>query len=146
MIYINEFEFFEDEGVICALPFGREGGTCGADLDEAVRMATDWLYETIKYDLIHGETPQSTGFGHTPLHGGIVIAISVRCNLSDIEAVTAAEAARLLDVSTARIAQMCAKGLLVSWREGRNRKILRESVEARLQSNPQPGRPRLQEA
>lgn len=142
MIYVNEFEFFEEDGMICALPFGLEGATCGTTLDDAVLMATDWLYEKVKYELIQGGRPRSSGFGHKPLHGGVVIAVSVNCDPSQFDAVSASEAARLLGVSTARIAQMCGKGLLVSWKEGNQRLILRESIQARLAEQPRPGRPR----
>ena len=142
MLVINEFEFFEDDGMICALPFDREGATCGIDFDDAVTMAADWLYETAKYEAIDGITPVKATFGHEPRHGGRVMAIAVDFDLSRVDAVTAADAARMLGVSTARVSQMCDKGILTSWKDGSKRLILRESVEARLESNPQAGRPR----
>lgn len=141
MIYINEFEFFESEGMVCAVPFGIEGGTCGANLEDAVYMAADWLYETVKYDLIHGVRPRCGGFGNKPRQGGKVIAVSVDCDLSQLEAVSSAQAASLLGVSAARVAQMCAKGQLVSWKEGGRRMILLESIQARMAEAPKPGRP-----
>ena len=55
---------------------------------------------------------------------------------------TAADAARMLGVSSARVAQMCERGQLVSWREGSKRMILRDSVLARLEKAPRRGRPR----
>lgn len=54
MLIVNEFEIFEDKGVTCALPFDHEGGTCGIDFNNAVAMAADWLYETVKYETIDG--------------------------------------------------------------------------------------------
>lgn len=51
---------------------------------------------------------------HDPSHGGQVIAVSVNCDLSRADAITAADAARMLGVSTARIAQMCESGQLLS--------------------------------
>lgn len=54
MLVVNEFEIFEDEGIVCAFPFDREGGTCGTDFNDAVAMAADWLYETVKYETIDG--------------------------------------------------------------------------------------------
>lgn len=36
MFAVYEFEFFEDEGWVLALPFGLEGGTQGRDIAEAV--------------------------------------------------------------------------------------------------------------
>ena len=62
--------------------------------------------------------------------------------LSDIPAMTAADAARALGVSTARISQLVSAGLLDSWRDGTRRMVSRASVEARLEDPPRPGRPR----
>ena len=146
MLVINEFEFFEDEGMMCAFPFDREGATCGTDFDDAVAMAADWLYETAKYEAIDGITPPKATFGHEPIHGGRVMAVAVDFDLSRVDAVTAADAARILGVSTARVAQMCDKGQLTSWREGSKRLILRESLEARLEKAPKAGRPRKDSA
>lgn len=142
MLVINEFEFFEDEGIICAFPFDREGATCGTDLDDAVAMAADWLYETVKYEAICGDKAPKATFGHEPQHGGKVVAIAVDFDLSRVDAVTAADAARILGVSTARVAQMCDSGKLVSWRDGSKRLILRDSINARLAEAPKAGRPK----
>lgn len=142
MLVINEFELFEDEGVFCAFPFDREGATCGDTFDDAVAMAADWLYETVKYEAILGQEPPKVSLGHEPAHGGRVVAVAVDFDLNRVDAVTAADAARILGVSTARVAQMCDKGLLTSWRDGSRRMVLRESVDARLEASPQAGRPR----
>ena len=45
---------------------------------------------------------------------------------------TAADAARELGVSRARVAQLCKAGLLESWMSGTNRMVTRNSVNARL--------------
>ena len=58
------------------------------------------------------------------------------------DAVTAADAARMLKVSSARVAQMCLNGKLTSWKEGTKRMVLRSSIEARLEECPKAGRPR----
>lgn len=142
MLVINEFEFFEDEGMICAFPFDREGATCGIDFDDAVAMAADWLYETVKYEAIDGIVPPKVSLGHEPQHGGRVMAVAVNFELDRVDAVTAADAARILGVSTARIAQMCESGQLTSWKDGSKRLVLRDSVNARLVEAPKAGRPR----
>ncbi len=141
MIYIQEFEFFDDEGMVVAVPFGLEGATCGRNLQDAAQMASDWLRSTIEYELIHGKHPTSGMLGNTPQSGGRVIAIAVDCDLSRVDAVTAADAARMLGVSSARVAQMCKQGLLTSWKDGSRRMVLRESVKARLADTPKEGRP-----
>lgn len=142
MIYVNEFEFYEEGGCTLAVPFGLEGATFGDGLDDAVRSASDWLHETIEDLLVRGVEPSLSSFGNEPSHGGRVIAVSVSCDLSKVDAVTAAEAARMLGVSSARVAQMCDAGTLTSWRDGTRRMIVRESVDARLEERPRAGRPR----
>ena len=142
MLAINEFEFYEEDGMFVAIPFDREGATCGDDFDDAVAMAADWLYETVKYEKIEGVQPPKTTFGHKPEHGGIVMPVAIDFDINRVDAVTAADAARMLRVSTARIAQMCNSGRLTSWKDGSKRLILRESVEARMEDTPKAGRPR----
>lgn len=142
MLVINEFEFFEEGGMVCALPFGREGATQGIDFEDAAAMAADWLYETVKYETINGIKQPKTIVGHQPEHGGKVMIVAVDFDINRVDAVTAADAARMLGVSTARVTQMCEKGQLTSWRDGSKRLILRDSVNARLKEMPKAGRPK----
>ena len=141
MFYIREFEFFEDDGVVRAVPFGMGAGTHGADMDEAVEWAADYLFEYVTDRLIDGLDVPETTFGNAAERGGKVIAIAVDCDLSKVESVTAADAARILGVSRARVSQMCDAGLLQSWKDGSKRLITRDSVNARLEEQPVAGRP-----
>lgn len=142
MIFIREFEFYESENCMLATPCDMEGGTFGKDLQDAVAMAVDWLEGAAQYALINDKPLEGGKFGHGPVHGGKIIAVSVNCDLNRIDAVTAADAARMLGVSTARVAQMCESGQLTSWRDGTKRMVLRDSVNVRLAQHPKPGRPR----
>lgn len=144
MIYIQEFEFVEEDGMISVIPFGLDGGTCGVDIEDAVSMAVDWLKGYIEHQLVSGKSPKSGRLGNEPQSGGRVIAVSVDCDLSRVDAVTAADASRMLGVSSARVAQMCESGKLTSWKEGSRRMVMRQSVEARLADTPKAGRPRKQ--
>ncbi|MDO5043166.1 MAG: helix-turn-helix domain-containing protein [Slackia sp.] len=144
MMYVYEFEFFENDGMVVAAPFELGEGTFGEDLKDAVESAADWMKEAIDAALIHRKRLPEAVFGHVPEHGGRIIAVAVECDLSMVDAVTAAEASRLLGVSTARVAQMCDAGLLESWREGAHRMVTRASVRARLEERPRAGRPRKQ--
>ena len=148
MMYIREFEFVPDEadGGYVALPFGMGGGTQGGTLDEAVAMAVDWLRTMALDSLIHGYELPGGGAGHKPENGGTVIAVAVPVELSDAPSVTAAEAAKMLGVSTARVAQMCSSGQLASWKVGSTRLVALESVELRLREAPKAGRPRREAA
>ena len=142
-VYIWEFEFFEEDGGVCALPCGDlgYGATCGEDLNEAVEYAADFLTMVVDDHLMKGEELPPTSFGHGPEHGGRIIAIAVSRELGDIPAMTAADAARHLGVSTARVAQLINAGLLESWKDGTKRMVSRASVEARKEESPKPGRP-----
>lgn len=142
MLYVCEFEFFDSGQSVCAVPCNDMGaGTFGDDLNDAVESAADWLACVVDDSLMGGgELPPMT-FGHEPSNGGRIIAIAVTRSLSDIPAMTAADAARELGVSSARVSQLCKAGLLDSWREGTKRMVSRDSVEARKECSPQPGRP-----
>lgn len=144
MLYLREFEITEPDanGLCAALPFGLPGATQGEGFDEAMEMAADWLYHTVQYALIDGDDIPEPRFGNEPENGGKVVTVAVDVDLSRADAVTAADAARILGVSTARIAQMCDKGQLTSWKDGAKRMVLRDSVNARLADTPKAGRPR----
>ena len=146
MIYIREFEIYENDGFFIAEPLDMEGGTFGKSFEDAVKSASNWLRETALDSMAHGRLMQGGRLNGTPSHGGRVVVVSVDCDLYRTDAVTAADAARMLGVSSARVAQMCESGKLTSWKEGSRRMVLRQSIEARLAENPKPGRPKRPEA
>lgn len=141
--FIWEFEFFEEDGGMCALPCGDlgYGATCGDDLNGAVEYAADFLTMVVDDHLMKGKGLPPMRFGHEPEHGGRIIAVAVCRELGDVPAMTAADAARELGVSTARIAQLINAGLLESWKDGTKRMVSRASVETRKRESPKPGRP-----
>lgn len=133
MVYVCEFEFWDSpDGNVIASPLTFDGeGTFGTDTTDAVESAADWLCGVVDGHLIDGEPMPPMSFGHEPRHGGRVIAVAVSRELGDIPAMTAADAARELGVSRARVTQLCDAGLLESWRDGTRRMVSRDSVEAR---------------
>lgn len=84
MVYIREFEFFEDEGMVCVFPFGIVGGTVGYDLEDAVMMASDWLRIHVLAALERGEEFPQGSVGNKPSHGGTVIAVAVEASMEDV--------------------------------------------------------------
>lgn len=143
MNYVWEFEFFKSGDCVCAVPAPpMEGGTFGDDFDDAMDSAIDWLGGKVDAHLTDGTPLPEWSFGHKPQNGGQVIAVAVSRTLEDIPAMTAADAARVLGVSTARVAQLCRAGMLDSWKEGSRRMVSKVSVDARLADTPKPGRPR----
>lgn len=138
---VCEFEFFEGEGRILAFPFADICPTEGYDFKDAVYMASDLLRMYALDDLAKGREPFWGPLGNKPQNGGIVIAVSVCVDISEIPAVTAAEAARRLGVSTARVSQLCKEGLLDSWRVGATRMVSEESIDFRIELDRRAGRP-----
>lgn len=104
-------------------------------------MAADWLRATALDSLLHGYALPRGSVCHAPREAGWVVAVAVDVDVSDAPAMTSAEAARALGVSTARVAQMCSSGQLASWKVGSTRMVAKESIEERLVIAPQPGRP-----
>lgn len=146
MLYMRDFELFDDEGMVCAEPFGMEGATCGEDMNDAALMAADWLRIHVLDALGQGKEFPQGSVGNEPRHGGRVITVAVEASLSDVPAMTAAEAARELGVSTARVAQLCASGQLDSWKVGATRMVSEDSVLIRKMGAPRTGRPAGREA
>lgn len=144
MFYICEFEFYDDgEGSVAALCLNDWGGaTFGDDLEDAGESAADWLTCMVDDCLMNGRELPPVELGHEPQHGGMAIALAVSRELSNIPAMTAADAARKLGVSTARVTQLANAGLLDSWKEGSRRMVSKASVEARLEDAPKAGRPK----
>lgn len=135
MVCICEFEFYEaDSGAIIAVPLSFEGeGTFGDDLEDAVESAADWLMCTVDDALMAGRDMPPTRLDNEPRRGGRVIALAVARELGDIPAMTAADAARALGVTPARVSQLIKAGKLESWRDGTKRMVSRASVEARIE-------------
>lgn len=140
-----EFEFYEEEGMVLAVPFGHAGATEGHDLKDAVYMASDLLRMYALEDVAKGRDLFWGPLGNKPEHGGIVIAVSVCVSLAEVPSVTAAEAAKRLSVTTARVAQLCKAGELDSWRVGATRMVSIDSIELRLALQKRAGRPKVAE-
>lgn len=142
MIVMQEFEVYPDpEGGYAVEPCGLAGATEGDTYEEAVEMAVDWLRAHALAALERGAEFEGGGLGHAPSHGGTIVTVATSVELSDIPAVTAAEAAEMLGVSTARVAQLCRDGSLSSWRVGNTRMVSRDSIEYRIAAKPGAGRP-----
>ena len=65
MLHVYEFEVFEDDGVLLAVPYDLDGGTQGRDMREVAEMAcsSKWSIvpcETSPFPKRHSETPRAT--------------------------------------------------------------------------------------
>lgn len=144
MLHVYEFEVFDDDGVLVALPFDFEGGTQGADTREVAEMAADWLKTEIEQRIISGEEVPIETLGHEPeREGGRILIVAVDASIDTVDAVSASEAARMLGVSNGRVSQMVKAGKLQGFKKGRDSFVTRASIEQRIAEAPKAGRPRL---
>lgn len=145
-IRMCDFELVDKGQRVVAYPVGIEGVTEGYDFEDAVRMAADWLRETALDFLMREEEWPALPLGTSPTHGGRMVILAVDASLEQEPSVTAAEAARMLGVSTARIAQLCASGVLDSWKVGGSRMVRLACVKERADAQVTPGRPKKEPA
>lgn len=142
MFYLCEFELYEDEGMVTALPFGLEGGTCGTDFRDAAEMAADWLKGDADMRLILGHDLPELPIGNKPEHGGQLLLVGVDASLDNIDAVPAHKAADMLGVTRARVSQMLKTQRLLGFRKGRDVFVTKDSLRARMAEKPKAGRPK----
>lgn len=146
MLYVCEFEFYEADGCVIAVPCNDMGeGTFGTDLEDAVESAADWLGCFVEDHLLGYRDLPPMDFGHEPEHGGKVIAVAVDRDLKGVPAMTATEAAKRLGISVPRVSQLAKAGILRAWKDGNRLMVLTESVLAREASESKPGRPRTKQ-
>lgn len=140
MVCVCDFEFYAaDNGSVIANPLSIEADALEAEsLEEALEAAAEWLADVVDDAIVRGGelpdaavVPRGEAAEH-PRRGGVVYPIAVVRNLSDVAAVPATEAARLLGVTRGRVAQLCAKGKLESWKEGTRRMVSLRSILERL--------------
>ena len=141
-VFICDFELVDKGERVVVYPVGLGGATEGMDFSDAVRMAADWLRETALDFLMLGDDWPEPPIGTDPKRGGRMVTVAVDASLDQVPSVTAAEAARMLGVSTARVAQLCKSGVLESWRVGGTRMVSRDSIDARLEEERKAGRPK----
>jgi len=93
MLHIYEFEVFEDEGLVIALPFDMDGGTQGVDFSEACEMAADWLKTEMEHRAMRNLPFPNATFGNEPRHGGRTIIVAVDAGKETVSRMTAAAGA-----------------------------------------------------
>ena len=146
MLHVHEFEVFEEDGLLVALPFDFDGGTQGKDTREVAEMAADWLKTEIEQRIINCEEVPNATLGHVPERdSGRILIVAVDADIDTVDAVSASEAARMLGVSNGRVSQMVKGGQLQGFKKGRDAFVTRASIEQRIFEAPKAGRPKLTE-
>ncbi|WP_165247809.1 MarR family transcriptional regulator [Adlercreutzia sp. ZJ141] len=142
MLYVYEFEVFEDDGLFLAFPYDMDGGTQGANFREVCEMTADWLQAEMEHRAMHDQVFPEPTFGNKPEHGGQNLVVAVNAGKDTVPRMTSAAAARELGITPGRVSQMVKAGLLETFDyEGRTW-ITRHSVEARKAESPKAGRPK----
>lgn len=131
-MYKREFELFKDGDMWLAMPLGMLGGTEGHNHEEAIEMACDWLRMMAEHAEIRGIELSEQKPGLPLEHGGERLIVCVQTGRELIDTVSASEAANMLGISRARVSVLVKNLKLEGWHDGRNVRVTRESVLARL--------------
>ena len=142
MLHIYEFEVFEDEGMMLALPYDMDGGTQGGDFREVCENAADWLQLEMEHRAMHGELYPEATFGNEPQHGGRNVVVAVNAGIDTVPKVLPSEAARMLGVTPGRVTQMISAGQLETVEDAGRTWVTIYSIEVRKAEQPRAGRPR----
>lgn len=142
MLHVYEFEVFEDDGWMLAVPYDMEGGTQGKNVREVAEMAADWLKGEMEHRAMRGLPFPDQTFGNEPRNGGENMIVAVDAGKETVPRMTMAEAARRLGVTRGRVSQMVAAGRLESFEMDGRTWVTESSVEARIEEAPKAGRPR----
>lgn len=141
---VYEFEFVhDDDGWYEVYPFDMGGGTQGEDFADACDMAADWLKCVIEeHEISEKPMPKAT-FGNTPRYeNSKIVVIGVSAGRETIPKLSAADAARRLGVTPARVSQMVKGHVITGWREGTRTWVDLESLENYTKRRRSAGRPK----
>lgn len=142
MLHVYEFEVFKDGDFYLAFPFDMDGGTQGRSIKEVSEMAADWLQTEMEHRAMHDIPFPEATFGNRVKHGGERLLVAVNADKSTVSRMTAAEAARRLGVTRARVSQMVDANLLETFELDGRTWVTEGSVNARLAEKPKAGRPK----
>lgn len=141
MYYVYPALFTENEldGYSVQFVDFDNGYTCGDDMEDAAKMASEVLWLLIDdYLQLDKPLPKPT---YPEEHEGRLVAISVDVD-TERGLLTTRMAASMLGVSDARVRQMVCSGQLASKKCGRDNYVYLWSVKERLDNPPKPGRPK----
>ena len=122
--------------------------TCGDAFEESIFMAADAAKTWLASRMTHNEPIPKTTHHNAPKSAESVF-IFIETEPDYIicgEAMSAACAARTLNVSPGRITQMIDAGILDGYRSGGKTWVSKVSVEQRLKEGAHPGRPAKKQA
>lgn len=115
MLYVCEFEIVRRESVYIALPFGLFGYASGSSFQEVLFNASEWLHTLVLATHALGQKLEKVALRNAPRHDGMLVTLGVNISMFDVESVTISQAAKMLKMTTAHIARLCAQHKLVYW-------------------------------
>lgn len=120
--------------------------TQGADITDAALMAQDLLENHIVLALRRAQPLPSPTFGNPCPEHGFRMVVAIECDKDTPQegTMSVTEAARILDVSPARVRAMIRDGILRSRKIGRVHMVDAESVMSRFNEPVHAGRPKRQ--
>ncbi|MDR1015736.1 MAG: type II toxin-antitoxin system HicB family antitoxin [Coriobacteriales bacterium] len=117
--------------------------TQGDTLGEAIAMSASALETYVGGILFDGDAAPMPSFGHRAPKGGRVVAVSFEATADSVsDAVSPSAAAQSLGVTRGRVSQMIRDGVLESYQVDGRTRVTTRSINTRLASSPQAGRPR----
>ena len=143
-IYMAVLTPEEDGGYSVEFPDLPGCLTCGESFMESVEMAADAAKTYVASLLLHGEEVPAAARHAVPegCESAYVFFETDEGYVVPGEVVSAAEAARMLGVSGARVTHLLDAGALQGYRRGRRTYVSRDSVEARMGTEHRAGRPK----
>ena len=113
---VYEFEFIPTEGYYVVLPFDLGGRNAGRGLCRRLRYGGGWLKCVIEEHEISGKPMPKATFGNTPRYeNSKIVVIGVSAGRETIPKLSAADAARRLGVTPARVSQMVKGHVITGW-------------------------------
>ena len=132
--FIYEVAIGRDESGYYAYVPDLEGCFGGGDtLEEVYESITNGLETHIESLVAYGMDIPSATFGNAPDDGESVSVVSFYVDVDVVDGyVTAAEAARTLGVTKARVSHMIRDGVLTAYRKGRSTYVTEDSLKRRI--------------
>ena len=141
MQYVYEAEIWEEEGIWYTRFPQFNGVMCdGETLEEAATGAAEVLALVIATYLDDGRALPKPIFNDPH---GLIVSVDVTDEfIAETKCMTVGEAAEFLGISSSRVSQLLSEGKLDVYETGGKRLVTIESINRRLESKPQSGRPK----
>lgn len=122
-------------------PDFEECYTQGDDVEDAIDMAAEAMELVIESYIDSGRELPTPSFDASVPASGMLVAVSTAVD-TESKLVSSHDAAKMLDVSDARVRQLIGSGRLASKKQGRDNYVYLWSIRERMNEPRKVGRPR----